>query len=65
MKKEHRDTIIRGIFPAVAGTIILYLTRREFAWTYLITYPIFFAIAHLIGHLLRDRRGEKEDKRRE
>jgi len=65
MKKEYRDKIIRGVFPAVGGTIILYLTRREFAWAYLITYPIFFAIVHFIGHLLRDRRGEKEDQRRE
>ena len=65
MKKEYRDTIISGIFAAVGGTIILYLTRREFAWAYLITYPIFFALAHLIGHLLRDRRGEKENQRRE
>ena len=63
MKKEYRDTIIKGIFAAVGGTIILYLTRTEFAWAYLITYPIFFAIAHFIGHLLRDRREEKDQRR--
>ena len=68
MKKEYRDTIISGIFAAVGGTIILYLTRREFAWAYLITYPIFFAIAHLIGVSLRKRREakkEEEEQRRE
>ena len=65
MKKEYRNSIIGGIFGGLGGTIILYLIRREFIWAYLITYPIFFALAHLIGHLLRDRRGEKEDQRRE
>ena len=65
MKKKYRDTIIRGIFAAVGGTIILYLTRREFAWAYLITYPIFFAFAHLIGVSLRKRREAKKDQRRE
>ena len=65
MKKEYRNAIISGIVTGLGGMTVVYLIRGEFIWAYLISYPIFFAFAHLIGHLLRDRRGEKEDQRRE
>jgi len=63
--KKYRNSIIGGIAGGLGGMTVWYLIRGEFNWAYLITYPIFFALAHLIGHLLRDRRGEKEDQRRE
>ncbi len=65
MRKETRNSIIGGIFGGLGVMTVLYLIRGEFSWAYLIWYPIGFALAHLIGHLLRDRRGEKKDQRRE
>lgn len=47
MRKIYRDAIIGGIVGGVGVTIILYLIRGEVAWAFLVTYPIFFAIAHL------------------
>ena len=68
MRKELRDSIISGVVSAILGTIILYIVRREFAWAYLITFPIFWALAHLLGvglHKRREAKNEEEDQRRE
>jgi len=68
MRKELRDKIISGVVSAILGTIILYIIRREFAWAYLITFPIFFALAHLLGvslHKRREAMKEEEGQRRE
>ena len=63
MRKEYGDAIIGAIGGGVGGTIIWYILRGEIPWGYLITYPIFSAIAHLIGYSLRKRReAKKEDE---
>jgi len=65
MKRKFRNSIVTGAVGGLGGMTATYLIRGEFNWTYLIWYPIGFVLAHLIGHLLRDRRGEKKDQRRE
>ena len=72
MRKVYREEIIRGIASGivigVGVTIFFYLIRGEVVWTYLFTYPIMFAIAHLVSANLRKRREakkEEKDQRRE
>jgi len=62
MRKEYRDAIIGGIGGGVGVTIVLYLIRGEVTWAYLIAYPIFFALAHLISAYLRKRREAKKEE---
>ena len=68
-QKEYRKAIIRGIGSGLVGaTLILYLNQGKYPWDpwrVIITYSIFFAMARLIGGLLRKRREEKNDQRRE
>ena len=67
MRKEY-NVIISGIVSwiCVGGlfTIFLDLIQGEVPWASLFLYPIFFAIAHLIGVSLHKRREEKKDQRR-
>jgi len=68
MRDKYRNSIIGGFFGGLGVMTVLYLIRGEFSWAYLIWYPIGFALAHLIGYLLRDRREEmkeEEGQRRE
>jgi len=53
---------IGGIVVGVGVTIIMYLIQGEVVWAYLFTYPIFYAIAHLIIANLRERREAKKEK---
>ena len=62
MRKEYRNAIIGGIGGGLGVTIIVYLIRGEVTWAYLITYPIFFVIAHLISANLRKRREAKKEE---
>ena len=68
MRKEYRDIIVGGIGGALIGGIRLYLNQGKYPWDpwrVIITYSIFFAMARLIGGLLRKRREEMNDQRRE
>ena len=65
MQKGYKRTIIGGFFGGLGGIIGVYIILGEIRWEYLIFYPIFFAFVHFIGHLLRDRRGEKKDMRKD
>ncbi len=62
MQKEYRNAIIGGIGGGIAGTILLYIILGKVAWWYLFLYPIFSAIAHLIGVSLRKRREAKKEE---
>ena len=65
MRKKYRDIIIGGIGGILSGGTMSYLNQGKYPfdpWRYIITYSIFFAIAHLIGGLLRKRREEKNDQ---
>ena len=68
MRKEY-NVIISGIVSwicvGVLFTIFLDLIQGEVPWASLFLYPIFFAIAHLIGVSLHKRREEKKEQRRE
>jgi len=63
MRKEDRDTIIVGIGGALAGGTISYLAQGKYPWdpwAYISTYTIFFALAYLLGVILRKRRELKK-----
>ena len=59
MRKEYRNAIIGGIGGGIVGTVLLYIILGKVAWAYLFMYPIFTAIAHLIGVSLRRWRKRK------
>ena len=63
MRKELREEIIRGIVIGVGVTIFFYLIRGEVVWTYLFTFPIMFAIAHLVSANIRKRREAKKEEK--
>jgi len=65
MKKEYRNAIISGIGGGITVTILLYIILGKVFWEYLFMYPIFTAIAGLIGLSLHKRREEKKEQRRE
>jgi len=62
MRKEYRDTIISGIGGILAVGITKYLTHGKYPFdlgAYIITYSIFFTLAHFVV-LFRKRREAKE-----
>jgi len=67
MRKVYREEIIRGIVSGivigVGITIFFYLMRGEVVCTCLFTYPIMFAIGHLIRANLRERREAKKEEK--
>ena len=72
MRKVYRDAIISGVAVGIIGgvgsTITIYLIQGKVPWTFLIAFPIFVPIGHLIRANLRMRREakkEEKDQRRE
>ena len=65
MRKEYRDAIIGGISVGVGVTILWYILRREVAWAFLFTYPIFSFFIHLYMNKRREAKKEEKVQRRE
>ncbi len=65
IQKEYNDVIIRGISVGVLVTIGLYILRREVAWAFLFTYPIFSFILHLYLNKRREAKKGEDVQRSE
>ena len=62
MQKEYRDAIIVGIGVAVINTILKFIIRGPFSWTFVFSSSIVYPFAYLIGLRLHKRREAKKEE---